>query len=55
MAKKKTETIIPQQAIDTLARCLLPEIEKFFGREAGKQEFAEWKQAQQSDMSKSHN
>ena len=49
MATKETNTGIPQQAIEKFARCLLPEIEKFFDSEAGKQEFAEWKKTQQSN------
>ena len=30
-----------------LARCLLPEIQKFFESEEGKKEFEEWKQKQE--------
>ena len=29
--------------IEALARCLLPEIQKFFESEEGKQEFEEWR------------
>jgi len=38
-----------------LARCLLPEIQKFFESEDGKKEFAEWKkqQAEQKKTEKS--
>ena len=46
MAKKKTKdygTEIPQQHVEALARCLLPQIEKFFESEEGKREFEEWK------------
>jgi len=47
MAKKKDyRTGIPQHEIDSLARCLLPEIQKFFESEEGKREFAEWKAEQ---------
>jgi len=34
-----------------LARCLLPEIQKFFESEDGKKEFAEWK-AEQAEQKK---
>ena len=48
MAKKKDYgTGIPQHEIDSLARCLLPEIQKFFESEEGKREFEEW-QAEQA-------
>ena len=50
MAKRKTkdcDTVIPRHEIEALARCLLPEIQKFFESEEGKREFAEW-QAEQA-------
>ena len=37
---------IPQHEIDSLARCLLPEIIKFFGSPEGQKEFEEWKKQQ---------
>ena len=42
---KKTdyETGIPKNEIESLARCLLPEIQRFFETPEGKQEFEEWK------------
>ena len=43
MAKKHNETSIPQNEIEALARCLLPEIQKFFESEEGQREFKEWK------------
>lgn len=43
MAKKPNTTGIPQHEIEALARCLLPEIQKFFESEEGKREFTEWK------------
>jgi hypothetical protein len=36
-------TKVPAEAIERLARCLLPEIQKFFESEDGKREFEEWK------------
>ena len=49
MAKRKIKgygTGIPQQHIEALARCLLPQIEKFFESEEGRREFEEWKKEQ---------
>ena len=37
---------IPQREIDSLARCLLPEIIKFFESSEGQREFEEWKKQQ---------
>ena len=49
--EKKTdyETGIPKQEIDSLARCLLPEIQRFFETPEGKQEFEKWKKEQAQD------
>jgi hypothetical protein len=49
----KTETNdystgVTQQQIEALARCLLPEIKKFFDREEGQLEFEKWKKQQSS-------
>jgi len=47
MSEKKNQTIeIPQYEIDSLARCLLPQIQKYFESEEGKREFEEWKRQQ---------
>ena len=43
MAKKQSDTNIPQHEIEALARCLLPEIQKFFESPEGQKEFEEWK------------
>jgi len=45
---KKTDygTGIPRHEIESLARCLLPEIQKFFETPEGKREFEEWKAEQ---------
>jgi len=51
MPKKKINdygTGISQQHIESLARCLLPQIEKFFESEDGKREFEEWKKERSS-------
>lgn len=39
----KSKSKIPQHEIDAFARCLLPEIQKFFESKEGQREFAEWK------------
>jgi len=49
--KKDYGTGIPRHEIEALARCLLPEIQKFFESEEGKREYEEWKQ-QQAEKSK---
>jgi len=50
MAKKKDYgTGIPQHEIESLARCLLPEIQKFFESNEGKKEFEEWR-AEQAEL-----
>ena len=36
-------TGIPKHEIESLARCLLPEIERFFESEEGKREFEQWR------------
>ena len=40
---------VSQQQIEALARCLLPEILKFFDSEEGQREFEEWKKQQLSE------
>ena len=43
---------VPKHEIDSLARCLLPEIHKFFESEAGKAEFEKWKEQQEKEKKK---
>lgn len=38
---------LPQQEVESLARCLLPAILSFFESEEGKQEFEEWKRGKE--------
>ncbi len=47
-SKKKliNNTSIPEHAIETFARCVLPDIQAFFASEEGQREFAEWKAEQ---------
>ena len=40
---------IPEHEIESLARCLLPEILKFFESEEGNKEFEEWKQKEKDE------
>lgn len=50
MGRKKkliNNSDIPQYAIETVARCLLPDIIAYFESEEGQQEFAEWKRQQE--------
>ena len=42
MAEKHSDKI-PQYEINAHARCLLPEIQKFFASPEGQKEFEEWK------------
>ena len=53
MPKKKQPsdygTGIPKHEIEALARCLIPEIQKFFESEDGQREFEEWKRAQDAE------
>jgi len=49
MKNNTHNTSISQQHIEALARCLLPEIEKFFQSEEGQREFEEWKKTQVSE------
>jgi len=50
MAKKEDHGAgIPDHAVDSLVRCLLPEIQKYFESEEGRAEFEKWK-AQQMQL-----
>ena len=45
--KKKPESEIPQQDVESLARILLPQIQKYFESENGQREFDEWEKQQE--------
>lgn len=45
--KKKNTTGIPDYEIDSLARALLPAIQKLFESEEGQREFKEWQTERQ--------
>ena len=52
MGRKKrliNNSDIPQYAIETVARCLLPDILAFYESEEGQREFAEWKRQQEDN------
>ena len=53
MARKKklvNNTPYPDYVIETVARCLLPDIQAFFESEEGQREFAEWKAQQEKKL-----
>ena len=54
MAEKHSDKT-PQHEINALARCLLPEIQKFFASPEGQKEFEEWKaqRAKEAEQQKS--
>ena len=41
---------IPEDALETLAEALYPNILEFFNSEEGQKEFAEWKESQQKNL-----
>ena len=48
MPKKQEDDFkIPTEALERLARVILPEIQKFFESEEGQREFEEWKRQQE--------
>ena len=52
MARKKkpvNNTPYPDSVIDTVARCLWPDIQAFFESEEGKREFEKWKEEQEKE------
>ena len=54
--KRKNNTGIPDFEINSLARALLPAIQKLFETEEGKREFEEWQaERQKSQLNKKQN
>ena len=50
MGRKKkivNNSIYPDHVIESIARCLLPDIIAFYETEEGQREFAQWKAAQE--------
>lgn len=43
MSGKKTPPEVPDHIIESLARCILPAIQRYFESEEGQREFEEWK------------
>lgn len=51
MARKKklpNQTAIPDDQIEAIARCLMPDILAYYNSEDGQKEFAEWKTRQKN-------
>ena len=46
---ERDEYQVPADAIEALARCLLPAIRSYFESEEGKAAFAEWKSRQDTE------
>ena len=42
-----TDIELPQSVIESFARCLMPEIRKFYESEEGQRAFAEWEAEQE--------
>lgn len=43
---------IPQHAIESIARCILPDILAYYESEEGQQQFQEWKTIQEAEQAK---
>ena len=41
---------IPRHVLESIARCLLPDIQAFYESEEGQREFEEWKKKQQQEQ-----
>ena len=41
------QTVIPDFAIDSMARCLLPQVQAYFASAEGQAAFEEWKRQQE--------
>ncbi len=52
MAKRKNTTGIPDCEIESLARALLPVIQKLFESEEGKRGFEEWQEQRRKQQKK---
>ena len=57
MSRRKkliNETNVPEHQIETIARCLLPDILKFYESEEGQKEFEQWKAKREMDKEEPH-
>ena len=55
MSRRKkviNQSDIPQHVIDSIARCIWPDILAYYESEEGQREFAEWQAKQTSDSDK---
>ena len=53
MGRKKklvNKTNIPQHSIESIARCIMPDILAFYESEEGQREFAEWKARREAEQ-----
>ena len=46
MSDKKTEIEIPDDIVESFARCILPAMKEYFDSEDGQREFEKWKDEQ---------
>ena len=51
MKKPVNHSPYPDHVIETIARCLWPDIQAFYESEEGQKEFAEWKAEQEKRQS----
>ena len=55
MKEPRLHSGIPRQVLESIARCLLPDIQAFYESEEGQREFAEWKKKQQEQQEQNEN
>lgn len=55
MSRRKkliNDTNIPEHKIEAIARCLLPDILKYYESEEGQREFTEWKAQREAERTR---
>lgn len=50
MSADRLKADIPDEVIESLARCILPSIRAYFESEEGQKEFTEWKAENEKDI-----
>lgn len=50
MSGQKSVPEIPDHVIESLARCILPAIQKYFESEEGQREFEKWKEVRDNKV-----
>ena len=58
MGRKKklvNNSVYPQHVIESIARCLLPDIIAFYETEEGQRQFQEWKAMQEAEQTDGKN